>query len=837
MLFAQLSYAKISFPKESGPMRQVWIGVVALASVAQAQRMKPFEGSPLDPSRTVTKPAMESATHTPLKEEYIWAAGEPILRNGAYYRELRVNEDADPRFFRRNFDLGSVPKVATLYVAGPRSVVIYINGDKVMQSAPASESRRKIHTYTVDVASHLKHGKNVIAIEAVRSSGSPAQITSDLMYEQVNGRILAVKIVPAAEMIDAPPIVWSDATWKVSTSRVDGWEKPAFDDVSWSPVRSLGGMESSVEFFQWNVDNGLYAWPGYDGISPYLAQMSVKPAEYTHVIAGDGAIQTATDGTLTLSLPGGKLDDDHAPQVLIDFGREVNGRIRFVSKSGAAVKATVAYGEDPVEAMTDPFLGVMPMLVPAGKTVYGPKSAFRYAMVKFVAGAGSVTLQTDLAAIYYPVEYKGWFESSDKRLNRLWEIGAYTAHLCMQDDIWDAPKRDRGRWMGDLEVMGRTIEDSFGPNGLMDGTMDHLIGPSPVVQHVNTIPGYSAYWVMGEAEYYRHGGDRKQLDSVHQRMVELMHTMEKELDAGHLYANNTHAWTFVDWSPELNGDTPETRRATQMEFFAAFREGAWLLHELGDDAEAAHFDALVKEMREAAKMHLADALTGSYGSRYQTNAMAVVSGVADPKEYDAIWRGSLVNVGQAKFDPMLITPYYGYYVATGMAGTGHRQQALDWVRMFWGGMMDEGATSFWEGYDPWWYKGEQFHASLQADNNSGNFVSLAHGWSSGVTPWLMEQVLGIHSTGAGFRTVSIRPDVLDMQYVKGGEPTPRGMLTVSATPGGVEIDLPPGTVAEVSLPHRATVDGAKQEPGKTDAVDGRPVYAVSAAGHHVFRYE
>ena len=72
------------------------------------------------------------------------------------------------------------------------------------------------------------------------------------------------------------------------------------------------------------------------------------------------------------------------------------------------------------------------------------------------------------------------------------------------------------------------------------------------------------------------------------------------------------------------------------------------------------------------------------------------------------------------------------------------------MRQFWGGMLNEGATSFWEAYDADWYH-EDFHSSLQADNRSGYFVSLAHGWSSGPTAWLMEEVLGIQPTGAGFR--------------------------------------------------------------------------------------
>ncbi|MHB1744789.1 MAG: hypothetical protein ACYCRE_08455 [Acidobacteriaceae bacterium] len=74
----------------------------------------------------------------------------------------------------------------------------------------------------------------------------------------------------------------------------------------------------------------------------------------------------------------------------------------------------------------------------------------------------------------------------------------------------------------------------------------------------------------------------------------------------------------------------------------------------------------------------------------------------------------------------------------------------------------------WEAYDTAWYK-DDFHASLRADNLSGYRTSPVHGWSTGIMPWLMEQVLGIHATGSGFSTVDIRPDLIDLQWAKGGD--------------------------------------------------------------------
>ncbi len=498
-------------------------------------------------------------------------------------------------------------------------------------------------------------------------------------------------------------------------------------------------------------------------------------------------------------------------------------------------------GESESETMKVPFLGVNQLTIPPHGTAHGPKSAFRYAKIRFVGGGPELRFKSiGVDHIYYPVTYAGSFESSDPLLNRIWETGAYTAHLCMQDGVWDASKRDRGRWMGDTDVSGRVIEDVFGERPLMEDTLDRLMGPAPVDQHVNGIPGYSAFWFTGTADYYRHTGSKEFLQHEHTRMLELLSYVDKEFDERNVYANKSNVWLYVDWSPDLNGDTPETRRATTLEFYRAYREAAFMLRELGDTANADKYDKRAAQIKAGAENYLLDASTNTFGPRWETNAAAVIGGAAGPEHYEAIWSNVFSQVGnKAGTRGLIISPYYNYYVIRAMAEIGHRPEALAWIRQYWGGMLQEGATSFWEAYDPSWYK-EDFHSSLQSDNRSGYFVSLAHGWSAGPTAWLMEQVLGIQPTGAGFSTVDIRPDLVDLEWAKGAEPTPKGLLKVDLrkAPGGTEInlDIPDGVTARVSVPSLAinSADRRKwQRQQATAAENGtRKIVTLSHAGHY-----
>ena len=810
------------------------------------QSMKMSTLSPLDLSRETGKPDLESSRHKPVTEEYIWTADDTARDAKIVYTFPAVTEQTEPHYFRDRFTITAVPKEATLYLAGPRSLKVWINGQPAEQVESDVTSPLGMHVFTTAVSKFLKPGPNVIAIEAVRGRGVTGFANSALLRQQTFGQVLVAKIVPLAAGLEGPPLMRSGKDWKSSATATKGWESAAFDDTAWKPVQSIGGIESSIELFQWNADAGLYDWPGYDGISGFLAHMNVPVNGILATYSGRGTLTNldsltkAAGPDFTVRLPATKLTDAEAPSVVLDYGRELTGRMEFVSDSDAPVTLTVQMGESESETMKVPYLGVNQLTIPPHGTANGPKTAFRYARIRFVAGGPELRFKSiHVDHIYYPVDYAGSFESSDPMLNRIWEVGAYTAHLCMQDGVWDASKRDRGRWMGDTDVIGRVIEDVFGERPLMEDTLDRLMGPTPVDQHVNGIPGYSSFWFTGTADYYRHTGNKAFLESTHARMLELLNFVDKEFDERNVYANKSNVWLYVDWSPDLNGDTPETRRATTLEFYRAYREGAWMLRELGDTANADKYEKRAAQIKAGADKYLLDASTGTFGPRWQTNAAAVLSGAAGPEQYDAIWNHVLFEVGKRPTNGMIISPYYNYYVIRAMAQTGHRQDALAWIRQYWGGMLQEGATSFWEAYDPSWYK-EDFHSSLQSDNRSGYFVSLAHGWSAGPTAWLMEEVLGIEPTGAGFSTVDIRPDLMDLQWAKGAEPTPKGQLTVDVRKGvsGLEtvIDIPDGVVARLSVPvtsanAQITVNGSGQT--ATAAENGtRMIVTLNKAGHY-----
>ncbi len=706
---------------------------------------------------------------------------------------------------RGAFTLPQVPRIATLYVTADDFFTCYVNGKQVEQSVPNPQDTfvwKRVHRQ--NIARYLQPGKNVVAIKALNNAGAAGAIA----------RIEA----------DGKPLLLTDNTWKVFDGQnlPPTWTSAEFNDAAWKNVHVV----TEVTGDPWASAGGLEGWPGYDITAAYMAHVTLDPTDNLDPQAGKGKLEAHEPGVFTASFGGS--DPANAPSVVVDFGKEIAGRVEITATSGEGI-AVVGTGESKEEAVKMPWGGTHRLELADGKAAYTPYSAFRYAKLTFLPSAESgtagksVSVSVKVDHKYYPVTYKGAFDCSDPLLTRIWYTGAYTSHLCMQEDIWDAPKRDRARWMGDLHVSGEVINIAFADRFLMEQTMQRLrdeaqggasSGDLPKA-HVNGIPGYSCAWICGLADFHRHIGDYEYLNRQHSSLITMLDYFKGvpstlnnavadsagELDGRGIFANNRKAWPFVDWAPDFNGDGPRARAATHLFLVKAAREAVFLLYEMGDEANAKIYAKWASDLSDAAQRYLFDEKTHVVSDRRQDNAMAIYAGVADKEQTQAIYDKILNPTSPAW--KMIATPYYNNYILYAMSLAGHTPETLGVIRNYWGGMLEEGATSWWEAYDPSWEK-KDFHAHLQADNGTGYFVSLAHGWSAAPTSWLTERVLGVRPTGGGFKTVDIAPELGDLEWAEGDVPTPRGNLRVRVEKQKFGLKLtaivPEGSKASLTVP-------------------------------------
>lgn len=719
-------------------MRTVLILLLSATACAAIAQVRP---PTLDPTYGFALPKSQVSTKKlPPDAKWIWAS------------ETKDQQQID---LRKTFNVRTIPQHAVLFITADNYFDASINDHEIGRTVPEQGNDfvwAKVHRY--DITNDLLVGANTLNIHAT-NEGGPAGVLARIEF-------------------DAKPAVLSGSDWEVK------------ENGQWRSATVI--TEASGD--PWG--SRLEAWPAPLSVIPgYLGHLTIEPVQVAFVPQVGKASPLAWHSArknITWEQGSGEWE------IVVDFGKELPGRVQVTSAS--PLQCTVGTGESAEEAIEKPWTKTDLTLDgrSTGATTY---TALRYATLVFAAGTPRVDLNVTLDHLYYPVEYRGSFSCSDPLLTKIWYTGAYTAHCCMQQDIWDAPKRDRMRWMGDLHVSGEVINNAFLDKFLMEQTLTRLRedaqgGKSYTElpkQHVNGIPGYSCAWVCGLADFYRHGGDKAYLLKQHDALIGMLEYLRSELDGNGLFVNKHGQWPFVDWSPDLDKDTPEARAATHFFLTRAANEGSFLLRAMGDAKAAQTYRALNEQLVQSAQRL---ATGNTFGSRRQTNSMAIYSGAANPEQTAAIW-DNVLKPGSPDWNTVA-TPYYDNYVIFAMSIAGHTQEALDFVRSFWGGMIDEGATTFWEAYDPKWPK-ENFHANLQADDGQGYFVSLCHGWSAGATNFLSERVLGAQMTTAD--SCVLDPHLCDLQWAEGTVPTAHGPLKIRVEPGRVVCDVPNGMTARL----------------------------------------
>jgi hypothetical protein len=221
------------------------LGITLLVFMGGSSAQPPTQF--LDPTRDPSVLRLPPATS--LTEQFIWTANDAAAWNPTYQASVRgQNDKTEPHAFRAHFTINTLPQQATLYLAGPRSASVFLNGIKVLEFDDSVDRGRGFNVMTADVAGVLRLGENVIAIRAVRGHNSLHTGASALMNHVTYGEVLLVKIVPKDLAEDAPPVLVSDARWRSTATAIADWQSATLDDSAWPDVESIGAPGSRRDF-------------------------------------------------------------------------------------------------------------------------------------------------------------------------------------------------------------------------------------------------------------------------------------------------------------------------------------------------------------------------------------------------------------------------------------------------------------------------------------------------------------------------------------------------------------------------------------------------------------
>lgn len=483
--------------------------------------------------------------------------------------------------------------------------------------------------------------------------------------------------------------------------------------------------------------------------------------------------------------------------LLLDFGKELHGGIRiFTSRSASNVR--IRFGESVAEACSE--LGEnnscnahsvrdMQVFLPSLSDQEHGQTGFRFVRIDNVGEEDLKFVAIYAAYHHLKVLPVGYFECDDDRVNEIYSAAARTLFLCMQNRLWDGIKRDRLVWIGDMHPETTGIYCLYGDHPLIELGLKETAEHCPIEEWINGIPSYSFWWIAILCDYDFYCDKREftlsQLSYAEKLIEKINKCVSESGNISYAPLNNY----FINW--ETAGD-PSLECANRGLLLWTMKKYVSMLDRYGKKSENANLiiSKLVKNNSFDGKTKAIAAIYAlGYGLNDKVCAVLSSDGVKG------------------------FSTFMSYYIAQAIKECSGGETAINLLKEFYGGMLDRGATSFWESYDPEWLinsgridalpkEGEKdIHSSFGTNCYKGFRLSLCHGWSCGPVQFLTENALGVKFVEAGGKKIKIQPDLMGLKYVKGKVPTAYGIIEISheKTENGIktEYKLPDGvTLAE-----------------------------------------
>ena len=470
----------------------------------------------------------------------------------------------------------------------------------------------------------------------------------------------------------------------------------------------------------------------------------------------------------------------HDGSLLVDFGKESMGYLVLEDIQGEGL-VEIYYGESREEALDKEHCETLDKFEVSGSRFQVSESkAFRFVYIETDVTIGKIVM--DYEYLPYDDKKSGSFRCNDEELNRIWEVGAYTMDLTTREFFMDGIKRDRWTWSGDAiqsYLMNYYLRFDL---DCVKRTIRQLRGKDPVTAHVNTIMDYTFYWFKSVLDYYLYSGDEAFVQEMYPRMKTLMDYCLGRVNAEGMAEGQPDDWIFVDWV-----DFPMHKRgvlAFEQILFCKALETMAMVAPLASSqegkAESAYYQELADALRKKVKtlfwdegkkafLHaIEDGQMNPQITKFP-NMFAILYDFVPEEDKEKLMQTVMLN---KKIEP-ITTPYMRFYELAALCQMGYQDEVLPEIKGYWGGMLREGATSFWEKYNP-----EESGTQHLAMYGRPYGKSLCHAWGASPVYLLGKYFLGVNPTKPGYTEYEIKPTLGGLEWMEGEVPTPFGKICV-----------------------------------------------------------
>ena len=579
-------------------------------------------------------------------------------------------------------------------------------------------------------------GSYNVKLDSKMVEGTPASITLPAGKHRINVKVFNQQAVPVIYV--KGKTISSDSSWLVT-----------FEDKEWIDET---GKTSDVSATKWLT-------AGYWNFN----SPTQLPSQFHLPVSPQSAVNR-------FDLNTGQL---------LDFGKETFGFIKFHGLKGNG-QLDITYGESSEEALSEGHAETLDKLhinlYAKTDSILPMSKAFRFV---HIVPEGNVTYDSvSMLYEYANVQEPGGFNCSDSLVNKIYQVSKYTFHLNTREFFIDGIKRDRWIWSGDAYQSYLMNYYLFFDAPTVQRTLYALRGKDPVTSHINTIMDYSFYWFIGVYDYYLYTGDKAFINQLYPRMQSMMEFCLNRRNANGFVEGLAGDWIFIDWAKGLSkqGEVSfeQLLLARSLETMAVCAslvnddKGHQRYQKLADDLKVNLFSVYWDQSKHALVHSRVKGALSSNVTRY-SNMFAIFFDYFDEPQKQEVKTHVLLNDSIQK----ITTPYMRFYELEALCAMGEQKYVLKEMKEYWGGMLNLGATSFWEEYDPT-KKGAEHYAMYGREFGK----SLCHAWGASPIYLLGKYYLGVKPTSPGYATYSVEPDLGGLQWMRGTVPTPSGNINL-----------------------------------------------------------
>ncbi|MBL4674700.1 MAG: alpha-rhamnosidase, partial [Mucilaginibacter sp.] len=574
------------------------------------------------------------------------------------------------------------------------------------------------------------------------------------------------------------------------------WKSASYKDNDWLNAAKV--MDGKLKGMAWGIDWGL--------VPSSLPQMEMtnqripELRETTGMNMPEGFPKIAAAFTVPAN---------SAVTLLLDQTYETNAYITLNFSGGKGAGISIGYAESLFmpnstvsakgnrnEIAGKKFIGRIDSLISNGDTGQSFTTlnfrTFRY--IKLIIHTNEQPLT--IADIYgtftgYPFKLVSSFNSDQKDIRHILDIGWRTVRLNAWETYTDCPYYEQLQYIGDTRIQAmvsyfNTTDDRLARNAI--SLIDHSRLAEGITKSCyptrgsQIIPPFSLWYIGMLHDYFRYRND---MSFVKAKLLGMRSVLEffSHYQGPDGSLKDLPYWSFVDWSGNLWGEVKGTDGSAaiyDLQLLWALQCAAEMEASVGLGDYAKIYRADAELLKATIRRKYWDPKTSLFadtrdkkGFSQHVNALAILTGLVGKKDMPQV-----VNALGRNKKLTQCSVYFKYYLNQALLKGGYTDDYMDLIGI-WKENIRMGLTT-WAEY---------------SDINTSR--SDAHAWGSSPNVEFFRSVLGIDSDAPGFAKIKIEPHLGKLTHVDGLVPHPAGKIYVKyvkkAGKWNFEIRLPSKT--------------------------------------------